>query len=392
MVIFFPYMFDFICFFMEKKDVFIVARWQIICVLFVSICYGCIEHTTPNEKLQLRAHIDTLRIVTERNGLSVSDAPRVTEIAGNEWYVNYNEAFNTLLFYDLGSCRYESTLTFRKEGAATILDCCNYVVDDDRVIVTVNDGFKIFTKEGELLEVLNFEQLFPTLANTYRMAHSGIIVANLLYTAYHADEKLLVIHPQRKMYPWEDEFYEEPLLCLYDIDDRKGEIVPITFPEEFYGDRFYDDLATPHIVVRDSFIVYHFHHSPVLYLYDRQRGGIQQKQFLVENLPKDLSGVKRSEVNGVTNLMLGTKLHNLMYDKFRDRYYMLYNFTVKDKDKKRLLLFDASLNKLGEVDIPAEFSDNYAISEQGLVFRNLEDLAYKYITLYAMHISVEDQK
>ncbi len=331
--------------------------------------------------------IDTLKIITNEHGLSLSDAPRVIDTDEGELYANFNEAFRELYFYNLDSGLYSHSIKFKKNGPAKVPDCSNYILSGDTVIVIHSKSFKLILKDGTCIEDIYMKDMFPELSKTHRLGKSGITIANLLYTAFDAAEKAVVFYPFRNGYPWEDGFYNDPLICWYEIDAHKGKIFDLAFPKELEGDVFYDDLAIPHILVHNQTIIYHFHYKSTFYFYNMQNGKIRKKTFLADHLDPVVKGVPRSRVSGITRLMMGPKYHNLQYDAHKELFYLLYNYHVRGEKKKRLILFNDQLEKLGEIPLPDGLSDSYAISKKGLLFRNMDDLAYKSLELYALRVS-----
>lgn len=363
-------------------------QFLFMCFYIVLVFTACKSNREEGDYI-VDYSIDTLKIITHEHGLSLTDAPRVINTTAGEFYINFNEAFRELYFYNLDSARYSHTVKFKKNGPEKVPDCSNYIISGDTVIVIDSKSFKFIHKDGTFIEDISLKDMFPELAETHRLGKSGITIANLLYTAYYAPEKAVVFHPFRNGYPWEDGFYKDPLICWYEVDDHSGEKFNVQFPRELEGDIFYDDLAIPHILIHKEDIIYHFHYKSTFYLYNRQNGEIVKKTFSADHLDPKVKGVKRSGVKGLTSLVMGPKYHNLQYDPYKDLFYLLYNYKFNGQDRKQLIIFNDQLEKLGEIPLPDVLSDYYAISKKGLLFRNMDDLAYKSIELYAFNVIIQ---
>jgi len=338
------------------------------------------------DNLVLKYTIDTLKINTRENGLSLTDAPYLLNKNTTEYYINYNEAFNVLLFFNLNTKDFEKKVQFKKSGPSQLHNCEEFVIKGDTIIVNDILDIKLFDATGELLKSINMENLCSNLKDEYQLSKPGINIGNLFKMDFNDKNNSIVLRTFRRILPYKDGFYKNPYFCEYNFDTESGNSISVLYPDELYGNMYYDDLATPNIISLDNLIIYNFHFKSSIYIYDKETKKTEEKKFHSQHIPDLVKGVKRSTVSGITNLFFGPKYYNLKYDEYNEKFYLLYSDGAKEQENKYLITFDKTFQKLGEITLPTSFSPNYVISKKGLLFRNIEDLDYYSFNLYAINI------
>ncbi|MCG8411200.1 MAG: DUF4221 domain-containing protein [Bacteroidales bacterium] len=360
-------------------------------LLLLIICFTVLLFACNNQdktELNLSFQIDTLKINTQENSLSITDAPNIYYRNGTEYYTNYNEAFNTLIFFDLNKFDFDRKIQFKKSGPGKLSVCDDYIIHKDTLLVFTTFYVKFYNLSGDHIKTLQLKDICPPIATQYRLARAGISISNILKTNIDSKNNSLLLRTFRNGLPYEDGFYDNPVLCEYSLNSQKADVIPITYPQEVYSKYFYDDLATPHFVAKGDSIIYHCHFKSLLYVYNRKTKKTKEIKFDANHLPNLINGKIRKKVSGITHMALNDRYHNLTYDKYRNIFYLAYNKKAKDIETYHLIVFDNKLNKLGEITLPLGYSQCFAISKKGLLFRNTEDLAYYHFNLYVVKIDL----
>jgi len=83
--------------------------------------------------------------------------------------------------------------------------------------------------------------------------------------------------------------------------------------------------------------------------------------------------------------------HQIDYDPYRNLFYMVYSQAKQDDSPKNryLIVFNPQLEKIGELELEQSMSPEYAISQKGLLFRNVKEESFDTLTLHVLNVEVE---
>ena len=370
---------------------------KILFGLLILTQVACETTTKTKSQASLSFAYDTLFITTDGHALDMANSPRIYREKNREYYVNYNHVTHALYFFDLKEERFSHKIQFVKSGAHKIQACNNYAVADSLIFNMTASGLKVLNFDGELTKNLTSKEMLIDTAPAYRLTKPGISIDNLMRLASDKPSKTLAFPVfDSEIMPGEEGFYENSHLAKYNYETNRAQLIPIQAPEELLGKYYYGDLATPHICLRDSLLIYHYHFLPRLFIYNLKNHSIHTQSFTMKELDHEIKGIKRknyqNHIRHLKDLFMQSKIHNLIQDPYRPYYYLIYSVKSEKNGKsgpseKHLLVFNNNLEKLGECRLDRTFFPEFCVSEMGLLFRSSEDESYKELPLYVLKVN-----
>ena len=185
-------------------------------------------------------------------------------------------------------------------------------------------------------------------------------------------------------------------LAKYNYETNSAELIRIQSPDELMGKYYYGDLATPHICLRDSLLIYHYHFLPRLYIYNLKNHSTHTQSFSMNEMDHEIKGIRRANyqnmIRQLKQLFMQSKIHNLIQDPYRPYYYLVYSVKSERNEnggpsEKHLVVFNNNLEKLGECRLDRSFFPEFCVSKKGLLFRSSEDESYKELPLYVLKVN-----
>lgn len=367
-----------------------------ILLLFMTIIfsYGCWNSGAKDKsEIAISCSWDTLLINTQKNLLGLSDRPVIFNENGEEFYANYNNDINSLIVYNLDKGNFDSKVTFFSTGPNKIDGLTQYVVWGNKILRQSLYNINIVNFSGELEETLELKDINPKLDETHSFTDGpGIKIANFKSLSLNSTSQSVVFNLFNKEDRYKD-LFKDPTFLEFNLNTRELTPHKVVFPDDI-NKRFYGPLVYPNIITKGDSIIYNFPYKAAVYIYNKKTGETIVKPFIVDNILPTVEGLDLSQ-KGNNSLLIhffnGEAYYRINYDTNRNLYYILYSQAKVDDEPvlRHLIVFNKSIEKLGEIDIPTDFSPNFAISKKGLLFRNVKDDSFDTLTLHVLNVEVE---
>lgn len=359
-----------------------------IFIIFITI--NCKNITSENNSVALSHNWTNISIDTKQNGLSLFDVPKLTVKNGCEYYVDYNEVQHSLNFYNLETKEFERKVEFYNSGPNKIQMISVYNIKDDTIVCHSLNIIKLFNFSGELVKSLELKDMCPELDNNYTLRKNSLVIDNLRRLDINQNTNCIILPTFNKTDGYKN-IYDKPRFCEYNINTEQGKAINIEYPKELYKKR-YGDLEYPNIISKGDYVIYNFPFKAAVYIYNKKTKRTLEKKFEANNMPSVVEG-DDLKVKITRNFFKGKKYHQIIYDKYRKFFYMVYSGEEIGEYKRKfyLIVFDQELKKVGEIDIPSELSSNFVISKSGLLFRNIHKDSFNNLELHVLNILLNEK-
>jgi hypothetical protein len=372
----------------------IIRKVKNILIVFTVISISSsAQSTSSGTKKELIVDWKVKPIQTKRNLLSLSDNPLIYNKNGIEYYVNYTNELNCLNFYDLKSSSFSYKITFFNSGPNKVFGFSRASFWGDAIVCQLTDKIQIVNFKGEVVKTLSMNDIHSKLDNEYSLKGDERLI-NSNFKRLYVDElaQSIVLRLYNKEDGYKD-IYKNPTFLEYNLATGVASAHSVIFPNEVKK-RFYGMLEYPNIISKGDSIVYNFPFKAAVYIYNKKTRQTQVKEFKVNHIPTVVKGydlTKKDDFTITRPLFDGDVYHQIDYDPHRKLYYMLYSKAkVDDNPRERyLLVLNKKFELIGEVAIPTGLSARYAISKQGLLFRNVKEDSFDTLTLQILNIEVK---
>lgn len=357
---------------------------------------GCKPKSSIKEnETQLTASWSTIQIPTMGNILSLSDSPMVYFKDGVEYYANYNNEQNSLNFYSLQTSSYSHKVTFFSSGPNKVNGLPRASLWGDTIVSQLIDKIQLITLDGVVAKELSLKDISGELDKHYCLkGNERMITTN--FKRLYVDEvtQSIVLRLYNKDDGYND-IYKNPKFLEYNLNTGLATPHQAVFPDELKKE-YYGMLEYPNIISIGDSIIYNFPFKAAVYIYNKKTQKTGTVDFTPKYIPPVVKGYDLTQKNDYSitlPLFNGDVYHQIDYDVYRDRYYVIYSQAkIGDESKRRhLIVFDRDIQKIDEIELPQGLSPNFAISKKGLLFRNVKEDSFDTLTLHVLNVEVEDK-
>jgi len=352
----------------------------------------CKKDNTKKVEKTVLSQWDTIKINTYDNGLDLSDRPHYIFKEGIGFYINYNQIKHSLNYYNIDRRRFCKAIKLFKSGPNKIQSLSTFDLKGDTILFRSAGSLYLIDKEGVVISNLELEDLCPGLEETYSLkGPGGIVITNLKRLYYNNQRNSVVLRTYNTKNNYGN-IYEEPLFCEYNLKYNEGKAIKVKYPKDLKK-AYYGDLEYPNIITLGDSIIYNFPFMSSIFVNSIMSQKTSKIVFEADHISSKIRGANLAQRNDLrlkNYFYRGNKYHKIDYDPYRDLYYLLYSLRkIGDSpSEKYLIIFDNQFNKLTELKINSEFSPNYAIAIDGLLFRNTKEASHEILILHVLSIDV----
>ncbi|MBN1988215.1 MAG: hypothetical protein JW783_02310 [Bacteroidales bacterium] len=364
--------------------------------LMVSILFfltSCVGSSDRNSTRELSYSWSTLRLSTKGNSLGASNRAILYLDDSTEYYSIYNEVNSTLLLFNLDSNRFESRVSFFSSGSNKVDFLSEYGIFDDIIWNMSSEGLCKINFRGEIESCYQPQDLCSSVSSLIRFQPKGVVFGNniRMYSINRDDPRLVL-----RTFNYDNttsSFYSNPVFIDYNLRTGNGICHSVKYPDEL-NSNYYASLELPNIIVKGDSIIYNFPFVASVFIYSKKNKTTVRKDFNAKYIEQVIPGkdiALRGDVNTIFSFMDCEMYHQIDYDPYRNLFYMVYSQAKQDDSPKNryLIVFNPQLEKIGELELEQSMSPEYAISQKGLLFRNVKEESFDTLTLHVLSVEVE---